>query len=75
MNAMNAIKNMLKEVYEDGDVNAMEIFKGFAVNTGQSGWHFRQFGRLELTYLGKSVVEARETINEIKEYGQVIINE
>lgn len=70
MNAMNTIKNMLKEVYEDGDVNAMQVFKGFAVDTGQSGWHFRKFGRSEHVYLGKSVAEAREAIDEIKEYRQ-----
>lgn len=70
MNAMAKIKDMLKEVYEDGDVNAMTIFKGFAVDTGQSGWHFRKFGRSEHVFLGNSVAEARGAVDEIKEYRQ-----
>lgn len=66
MNAMTKIKNMLKEVYEDGVVNAMEVFKGYAVDTGLNGWHYRHFGRSEHIFLGSSVDEARETVDELK---------
>lgn len=66
VNAMTKIKNMLKEVYEEGDVNAMTIFKGFAVDTGETGWHFRKFGRSNHNFMGNSVAEAREYIEDVK---------
>ena len=70
MNAKQQIMTMLKEVYEDGEVNAMEVFKGFALDTGETGWHFRKFGRSNHVYLGKSVSEARIVIDAIKEIRQ-----
>ena len=70
MNAKQQIMTMLKEVYEDGEVNAMEVFKGFAPDTGVTGWHFRKFGRSNHVYLGNSVSEARIAIDEIKESRQ-----
>ena len=62
MNAAQKIKNILKEVYEDGDVNAMTIWKGYDVSTGRTGWHYRWFGRSEAHCMGNSVEEAREYI-------------
>ena len=70
VNAMTKIKNMLKEVYEEGDVNAMTIFKGFAVDTGETGWHYRKFGSSEHHFMGDSVTEAREYVEQVKEYRQ-----
>jgi ketosteroid isomerase-like protein len=69
---MAQIKNMLKEIYEDGDVNAMTIFKGYAVDTNQSGWHYRNFGRSEHHFMGKSVAEAREYVDDVKATREVI---
>jgi hypothetical protein len=66
MNYAEKIKNMLEEVYEDGDVNAMQIWKGFDVGTGRTGWHYRWFGRSDAQYLGKSIKEAREYIEDVK---------
>jgi len=67
---MMTIKNMLKEVYEDGDVNAMTIFKGFAVDTGENGWHYKKFGRSDHHFMGKSIAEARKYVDQVKEYRQ-----
>ena len=61
------IKNMLKEVYEDGDVNAMQIWKGYDAGTHSTGWHYRFFGRSDAHYMGKSVSEAAEYIEQVKE--------
>lgn len=65
MNAKQQVINALKTAYESGEVNAMEVFKGYAVDTGLSGWHFRKFGRSSHVFLGTSVTEAQETIQEI----------
>lgn len=72
MNAMMKIKTMLKEIYDDGDVNAMEIFKGWTVETGLNGWHYRKFGRSEHLFMGKSVAEAREYVEDVKATREVI---
>ena len=66
MNAKQQIKDMLKEVYDDGDVNAMQIWKGYDVSTGRTGWHYKWFGRSEAHYMGNSVAEAREYIEDVK---------
>lgn len=66
MNAMTKIKNMLKEVYDDGRVNAMTIYKGFAPDTGETGWHWKDFGRSNAHFMGKSVTEAREWVEDHK---------
>ena len=65
MNAKQQINQALKTAYPEGEVNAMEVIKGFAVDTGETGWHFKKFGRSEHIYLGKSVLEAKSTIQEI----------
>ena len=65
MNAEQQIIKELKTAYNAGEVNAMEVFKGFAVDTGETGWHFKKFGRSEHIYLGNSVAEAKTTIQEI----------
>ena len=65
MNAKQQIIESLKNAYNEGEVNAMTVFKGFAVDTGLNGWHFNKFGRSEHIYLGNSVSEAKNTIQEI----------
>lgn len=65
MNAAQQIREMLKEVYEDGDVNAMQIWKGYDAGTGRTGWHYRWFG-CSAQYMGNSVAEAREYIEDVK---------
>ena len=70
MNAKQQVKELLKSVYDSGDVNAMEIWKGYSATTGQNGWHYKWFGRSEVHYLGKSVEEARQSVAEIAESRQ-----
>lgn len=66
MNAEQQIVAMLKEIYEAGDVNAMQIWKGYDVSTGRNGWHYKHFGRSEALCMGASVDEAREYADEVK---------
>lgn len=64
MNAREQIVTMLKTIYDSGDVNAMQIWKGYDASTDENGWHCKWFGRSEVTYLGKSVAEVREYVEE-----------
>ena len=66
MNAKQQIREMLKEMMPEGEANACEIFKGFAVDTGENGWHYKHFGRSEHHYMGKSLREAKEFVEEDK---------
>jgi hypothetical protein len=70
MNAKQQIKDLLKTVYDAGDVNAMEIWKGYSYQTQETGWHYKWFGRSEHHFLGKSVAEAKEHVAEIAETRQ-----
>lgn len=63
MSAILQIKEMLKEIHEAGDVNAFRIWKGHD-DQGNYGWCYQWFGRSEIHYLGKSVAEVREYVNE-----------
>jgi len=63
--AEQKIREMLKEVYEEGDVNAAEIFKGFAIDTGKSGWHLRFFDRSDHIYLGANITEVELYLDDI----------
>ena len=64
MSAREQIVTMIKTIYDAGDVNAMTIWKGYDAATGQTGWHYKWFGRSDAQYMGKSVAEAREYVNE-----------
>jgi hypothetical protein len=66
MNAVMEIKEMLKEIHEAGDVNAMQIWKGWD-NEGNYGWCYQMFGRSEITCMGRSLTEVRQWIDEGKE--------
>lgn len=64
MSAKQQIKNLLKTVFDSSDVNAMEIWKGYSATTGMVGWHYKWFGRSEHHYMGKSVAEAEQYVEE-----------
>ena len=66
MNAKQQVKELLKTVYDAGDVSAMHIWKGFSATTGETGWHFQEFGRSEHHYMGKSVAEVQQYVDEIE---------
>ncbi len=64
MNAKQQIANLLKTIYDEGEVNAMQIWKGYDAATGQNGWHYKNFGRSDAQYMGKSVAEVKEFVAE-----------
>lgn len=64
--AEQQIRSMLKEVYEEGRVNAAQIFKGYAHDTFQSGWHLRFFGRSEHIFMGTSVAEVSAYCDDVR---------
>jgi len=65
MNAAQKITEMLKEVYEDGEVNAAEIWKGYDAATGRTGWHYVGFGS-NAQYMGNSIKEVEEWVEDVK---------
>lgn len=64
MNAKQQVAELLKTIYDAGDVNAMTIWKGYDAMTGQTGWHYKSFGRSDAQYIGKSVAEVKEYVDE-----------
>ena len=68
MNVTQKIKNALKSIMTEGEVNACTIEKSHHYNgvTEQNGWHYTPFGECPIT-LGKNVTEALETIEQIRE--------
>ena len=65
MNAREQIVTMLKTIYDTGDVNAMTIWKGYDAGTMENGWHYKNFGRSDAQYMGKSVADVREYVEEV----------
>lgn len=65
MNARQQVVSEMKRAYNEGRVNAMNIRKGYDVSTGENGWHWQDFGRSEVHYMGKSVAEVKEYIDEV----------
>ena len=65
--AKEMVKALLKTVYIDGDVNAMQIWKGYEPSTGRTGWHIQWFGTPGAEYIGGSVSEVEEFVNEVAE--------
>jgi len=43
----------------------MRIWKGYSATTDQTGWHYQNFGRSEHHYMGKSVADVREYVEEV----------
>lgn len=64
MSAREQVVTLLKTIYDSGDVNAMQIWKGYDASTDETGWHYKKFGRSDVHYLGKSVAEVREYVAE-----------
>lgn len=65
--AMQQVVEMLKEVYDEGNVNTALIFKGYAHDTMKSGWHMRWFGRSNHIFMGRSVAEVRDYCDNARE--------
>lgn len=66
MKAQQQIKEALKKIMSEGEANACQVFKGYDVGTGLTGWHFIRFGSTA-TYLGDNLPDALETIDRIEE--------
>jgi hypothetical protein len=67
MSAKEQIRELLKRVFDEGRVNAMQIFKGYAVETGMNGWHIIPFGEQPPRHIGNSVAEVSEWVEMVKE--------
>ena len=65
--ARETVKALLKTTYDDADVNAMQIWKGYDVSTGRTGWHIQWFGTSGAEYIGGSVSEVEDFVNEVAE--------
>ncbi len=64
-NAKATVKEELKKAFDSGRVEAMEVFKGFAVDTYETGWHYKEFGRSDHHYMGKSLADVKEYVSEV----------
>jgi hypothetical protein len=63
--AEQRIRDILKEVYAEGDVNAAQVFKGWIIDTNQRGWHVRFFGRSNSIFMGRSVAEVSAYCDDV----------
>ena len=66
MDAQSKIRQAMKEIYDSGTINAAQVYKGtdYGGAIQATGWWMKLFGQ-NPTYLGKSVAEALETIEQI----------
>lgn len=64
MNAKQRIQAALKSIMSEGEANACEVFKGYEVSTGYSGWHYTPFGGTT-QFLGRSLRAALDAIEAI----------
>lgn len=62
--AIQKIREMLKKIYPDGEVNASQVWKGYDNGTGRTGWHVQKFGE-NAQYMGKSVAEVAEYVEDV----------
>lgn len=69
MNAEQKIRKALNGIMSSGEANACRIWKGYDVGTGETGWHYQQFGRTA-TFIGDNVTEAVEWIEALAEERQ-----
>lgn len=65
MNAEQKIRQAMQKIMDEGDVNASQVRKGFSASTQENGWHYLPFNSSSAVYLGNSVAEALEAIDEI----------
>lgn len=63
--ATSTVKALLKTVYDDADVNAAQVWKGYEPCTGRTGWHIQWFGTQGAEYIGGSVSEVEDFVNEV----------
>lgn len=61
MNAKETIRKALKNLMSDGEANACEIWKGYDMGTGMTGWHYKRFGQTA-TFIGSNLSDALEWI-------------
>ena len=64
MNGEKRIRKALREIMEDGQINAAQVFKGHAYATPGYGWMLVKFGE-NAQYLGATVAEALAAIEDI----------
>ena len=64
MNAAQQIVEALKTIMPEGEANAAQVFKGYDMGTGQTGWHYTPFGGTAV-FLGSNAAEALATIEDI----------
>ena len=71
MNTEQKIREALKTIMNNGEVNACRVWKGYDVGTGLTGWHYTRFGQTA-TYIGDNERQALDWISELKEERQMI---
>jgi len=64
-NAKEMVRALLKTVFDDGDVDAAQIWRDYEISTGHTGWHIQWFGTSGAEYIGGSVSEVEDYVNEI----------
>lgn len=67
MTVEQKIRQLLETIFDEGVVNAMSVFKGYAVDSGSNGWHYNKFGESRNVYMGKSLAEVESWLKEEKE--------
>lgn len=55
--AEQKVRESLKTIYTADNIAAARVFKGFAFDTNQNGWHIQFFGCNDHVYLGNSVTD------------------
>jgi hypothetical protein len=65
MNAKTKIRMALRDIMSDGEANACEIWKGYDMGTGLTGWHYKRFGHTA-TFAGDNLREALDFIAGVK---------
>ena len=63
MKTQDQIRKALKSLMSDGEANACQIFRGYSMTTGETGWHFARFGQTA-TFIGNSLREALQWIED-----------
>ena len=64
MNAAKTVRMLMKKIYDDGEVNAASIWKGYDAFTGRTGWHYQGFNE-SAQAIGKNLDEVQEYVEDI----------
>ena len=59
------VTELLKMVYDEKDVDAMQIWHGYEISTGQTGWHIQWAGTQGAQYIGANRREVADFVDEI----------